>query len=117
MLHRLTPTARDPSIAASSRRPAEEPSSTVLSTSTDRRSSEAPDTGRRSTDDRGWTLLHVGARKGNVKEVYRLLDEDIDARIKGACGSKVRNKEANQWQIVKSSGQMANQPVGFIRQH
>ncbi|KAL6013729.1 hypothetical protein ACLOJK_004227 [Asimina triloba] len=63
------------------------------------------------TDDRGWTLLHVGARKGNLKEVQRLLDEGIDARTKGACGSKARNKEANQWHI----GQMANRPVGFIR--
>lgn len=25
------------------------------------------------TDDRGWTPLHIGARKGDVKEVYYLV--------------------------------------------
>ncbi|KAF2300339.1 hypothetical protein GH714_012156 [Hevea brasiliensis] len=29
-------------------------------------------------DDRGWTLLHIGARKGDLKEVKRLLDEGMD---------------------------------------
>uniref|UniRef100_A0A5B7AN83 Uncharacterized protein n=1 Tax=Davidia involucrata TaxID=16924 RepID=A0A5B7AN83_DAVIN len=29
-------------------------------------------------DDRGWTLLHIGARKGDIKEVKRLLDEGMD---------------------------------------
>nr|DAD36435.1 TPA_asm: hypothetical protein HUJ06_007076 [Nelumbo nucifera] len=29
-------------------------------------------------DDRGWTLLHIRARKGELKEVKRLLDEGMD---------------------------------------
>ncbi|XP_021654514.2 phytochrome-interacting ankyrin-repeat protein 2 isoform X3 [Hevea brasiliensis] len=29
-------------------------------------------------DDRGWTLLHIGARKGDLKEVKRLLDKGMD---------------------------------------
>lgn len=29
-------------------------------------------------DDRGWTLLHIGAKKGNLKEVKRLLDAGMD---------------------------------------
>ncbi|GAB4834837.1 hypothetical protein Ancab_033105 [Ancistrocladus abbreviatus] len=33
------------------------------------------------TDDRGWTLLHVGARKGDLKEVKRLLDEGVDVNV------------------------------------
>ncbi|XP_058103809.1 phytochrome-interacting ankyrin-repeat protein 2-like [Magnolia sinica] len=33
------------------------------------------------TDDRGWTLLHIGARKGNLKEVKRLLDEGMDVNV------------------------------------
>ncbi|KAG9452890.1 hypothetical protein H6P81_005794 [Aristolochia fimbriata] len=32
-------------------------------------------------DDRGWTLLHVGARKGDLKEVKRLLDEGMDVNV------------------------------------
>ncbi|KAI3716836.1 hypothetical protein L1987_68021 [Smallanthus sonchifolius] len=32
-------------------------------------------------DDRGWTNLHVGARKGDLKEVKRLLDEGMDANV------------------------------------
>ncbi|XP_011626985.1 26S proteasome non-ATPase regulatory subunit 10 isoform X2 [Amborella trichopoda] len=32
-------------------------------------------------DDRGWTLLHIGARKGNLKEVKRLLDEGMDVNV------------------------------------
>lgn len=24
-------------------------------------------------DDRGWTMLHIGARKGDIKEVYILV--------------------------------------------
>ncbi|CAM8888293.1 hypothetical protein QQ045_025876 [Rhodiola kirilowii] len=32
-------------------------------------------------DDRGWTQLHVGARKGDVKEVKRLLKEGTDANV------------------------------------
>ncbi|VAI41113.1 unnamed protein product [Triticum turgidum subsp. durum] len=29
-------------------------------------------------DDRGWNQLHVAARKGNLKEVRRLLNEGMD---------------------------------------
>ncbi|XP_072977058.1 phytochrome-interacting ankyrin-repeat protein 1-like [Typha angustifolia] len=38
---------------------------------------------RRSSDrdDRGWTLLHIGARKGDLKEVKRLLDEGMDVNM------------------------------------
>nr|CAD1830945.1 unnamed protein product [Ananas comosus var. bracteatus] len=32
-------------------------------------------------DDRGWTLLHVGARKGDLKEVKRLLNEGMDVNV------------------------------------
>ncbi|KAF3795909.1 BRCA1-associated RING domain protein 1 [Nymphaea thermarum] len=32
-------------------------------------------------DDRGWTLLHVGAHKGDLKEVRRLLEDGIDVNI------------------------------------
>ncbi|PHU01558.1 hypothetical protein BC332_31345 [Capsicum chinense] len=32
-------------------------------------------------DDRGWTLLHVVARKGDLKEVKRLLNEGMDANV------------------------------------
>ncbi|CAN1167832.1 Phytochrome-interacting ankyrin-repeat protein 1 [Linum perenne] len=32
-------------------------------------------------DDRGWTTLHVGARKGDVKEVKRLLDDGMDVNV------------------------------------
>ncbi|XP_068650928.1 phytochrome-interacting ankyrin-repeat protein 1-like [Aristolochia californica] len=39
------------------------------------------------TDDRGWTLLHIGARKGDLKEVKRLLDEGMDVNVL-ACGPK-----------------------------
>ncbi|KAK1435995.1 hypothetical protein QVD17_01769 [Tagetes erecta] len=38
-------------------------------------------------DDRGWTNLHVGARKGDLKEVKRLLDEGMDANV-AAFGPK-----------------------------
>uniref|UniRef100_A0A7N0U4Z7 Uncharacterized protein n=1 Tax=Kalanchoe fedtschenkoi TaxID=63787 RepID=A0A7N0U4Z7_KALFE len=38
-------------------------------------------------DDRGWTLLHVGARKGDIKEVKRLLSEGTDANV-AAWGPK-----------------------------
>ncbi|CAI9097526.1 OLC1v1033974C1 [Oldenlandia corymbosa var. corymbosa] len=33
------------------------------------------------TDDRGWTLLHIFARKGDLKEVKRLLDEGMDPNV------------------------------------
>ncbi|GAB2267941.1 Serine proteinase inhibitor IA-1 [Dionaea muscipula] len=39
------------------------------------------------TDDRGWTLLHVGARKGDLKQVKRLLDEGMDVNV-AAWGPK-----------------------------
>lgn len=35
----------------------------------------------RDTDDRGWTLLHVGAKKGDVKEVKQLLKRGIDVNV------------------------------------
>ncbi|KAJ8774297.1 hypothetical protein K2173_009728 [Erythroxylum novogranatense] len=38
-------------------------------------------------DDRGWTLLHIGARKGDLKEVKRLLNEGMDVNV-GAWGPK-----------------------------
>lgn len=37
--------------------------------------------GRGERDDRGWTLLHIGARKGDLKEVKRLLDEGMDVNV------------------------------------
>ncbi|KAH9603529.1 hypothetical protein KSS87_019853 [Heliosperma pusillum] len=40
------------------------------------------------TDDRGWTPLHIGARKGDRKEVKRLLDEGMDANV-AAWGPKL----------------------------
>ncbi|XAR69933.1 hypothetical protein NMG60_11001707 [Bertholletia excelsa] len=39
------------------------------------------------TDDRGWTSLHVGARKGDLKEVKRLLEEGINVNV-AAWGPK-----------------------------
>ncbi|KAK9667704.1 hypothetical protein RND81_13G005500 [Saponaria officinalis] len=41
------------------------------------------------TDDRGWTSLHIGARKGDLKEVKRLLAEGMDANI-AAWGPKLQ---------------------------
>nr|XP_043628150.1 phytochrome-interacting ankyrin-repeat protein 1-like [Erigeron canadensis] len=38
-------------------------------------------------DDRGWTMLHVGARKGDLKVVKRLLKEGMDANV-AALGPK-----------------------------
>ncbi|RAL50434.1 unnamed protein product [Cuscuta campestris] len=38
-------------------------------------------------DDRGWTPLHIVARKGDLKEVRRLLKEGIDANV-AAWGPK-----------------------------
>lgn len=32
-------------------------------------------------DDRGWTSLHIGARRGDLKEVKRLLDEGMDVNV------------------------------------
>lgn len=32
-------------------------------------------------DDRGWTPLHIGAKKGDLKGVRRLLDEGMDANV------------------------------------
>ncbi|XP_052170504.1 phytochrome-interacting ankyrin-repeat protein 2 [Diospyros lotus] len=32
-------------------------------------------------DDRGWTLLHVCARKGDIKQVKRLLDEGMNVNV------------------------------------
>lgn len=40
-----------------------------------------------NTDDRGWTLLHIGARKGDLREVKRLLDEGMDVNV-GAWGPR-----------------------------
>ncbi|KAJ7953329.1 Ankyrin repeat family protein [Quillaja saponaria] len=41
----------------------------------------------RDIDDRGWTSLHVGARKGDVKIVKQLLDEGMDVNV-AAWGPK-----------------------------
>lgn len=38
-------------------------------------------------DDRGWTSLHVGARRGDIREVKRLLDEGMDVNV-AAWGHK-----------------------------
>ncbi|CAA0834035.1 Ankyrin repeat family protein [Striga hermonthica] len=38
-------------------------------------------------DDRGWTLLHIHARKGDLRGVRRLLDEGMDANV-AALGPK-----------------------------
>ncbi|KAL3818385.1 hypothetical protein ACJIZ3_004290 [Penstemon smallii] len=38
-------------------------------------------------DDRGWTQLHVHARKGDLREVKRLLDEGMDVNV-AAWGPK-----------------------------
>lgn len=37
-------------------------------------------------DDRGWTMLHIGARKGDLKQVKRLLNEGMDVNM-AAWGS------------------------------
>ncbi|KAJ4729098.1 Ankyrin repeat family protein [Melia azedarach] len=39
------------------------------------------------TDDRGWTPLHISARKGDLKQVKQLLDEGMDVNV-AACGPK-----------------------------
>ncbi|WCJ41237.1 Ankyrin repeat family protein [Euphorbia peplus] len=36
---------------------------------------------RVDSDDRGWTLLHIGARRGDLKEVKRLLDKGMDVNV------------------------------------
>ncbi|KAF5725777.1 Ankyrin repeat family protein [Tripterygium wilfordii] len=38
-------------------------------------------------DDRGWTMLHIGARKGDIKKVKRLLDKGMDVNV-AAWGPK-----------------------------
>ncbi|XP_042507083.1 phytochrome-interacting ankyrin-repeat protein 2-like [Macadamia integrifolia] len=54
---------------------------------------EAPSSSRCSLmfstkmDDRGWTLLHIGARKGDLKLVERLLDEGMDVNVRAWTGS------------------------------
>lgn len=40
-------------------------------------------------DDRGWTSLHIGARRGDLKEVKRLLDEGMDVNV-AAWGPKAQ---------------------------
>ncbi|XP_057964192.1 phytochrome-interacting ankyrin-repeat protein 2-like [Malania oleifera] len=42
-------------------------------------------------DDRGWTLLHIGARKGDLREVKRLLDEGMDVNV-AAWGPKSKGE-------------------------
>ncbi|KAG5228591.1 hypothetical protein OIU76_018036 [Salix suchowensis] len=32
-------------------------------------------------DDRGWTSLHIGARKGDLRQVKHLLDEGMDVNV------------------------------------
>lgn len=42
-------------------------------------------------DDRGWTLLHIGCRKGDLKEVKRLLNEgilDVNVGHVATCGGR-----------------------------
>ncbi|PIN13618.1 Myotrophin [Handroanthus impetiginosus] len=51
-----------------------------------RRSRKSPRSGG-NRDDRGWTLLHIHARKGNLKEVKRLLNEGMDVNV-AAWGPK-----------------------------
>ncbi|KAL9274477.1 Phytochrome-interacting ankyrin-repeat protein 1-like protein [Drosera capensis] len=43
--------------------------------------------GGEGIDDRGWTLLHVEARKGDLRQVKRLLDEGMDINVE-AWGPK-----------------------------
>ncbi|KAG0493575.1 hypothetical protein HPP92_004586 [Vanilla planifolia] len=43
-----------------------------------RRSFKLPTSER---DDRGWTHLHIRSRKGDLKEVKRLLDDGVDVNI------------------------------------
>ncbi|KAK3034905.1 hypothetical protein RJ639_034147 [Escallonia herrerae] len=38
-------------------------------------------------DDRGWTQLHIGAHRGDIKEVKKLLDEGMDVNV-AALGRK-----------------------------
>lgn len=52
-----------------------------------RRSFRLSSTAAIDTDDRGWTLLHVGARKGDLKKVKRLLDEGMNVNV-AAWGRK-----------------------------
>ncbi|GAV82661.1 Ank_2 domain-containing protein [Cephalotus follicularis] len=40
-------------------------------------------------DDRGWTLLHIAARKGDLKEVRRLLNNGMDVNV-ATWGSKAK---------------------------
>ncbi|XP_023552740.1 phytochrome-interacting ankyrin-repeat protein 2-like isoform X2 [Cucurbita pepo subsp. pepo] len=44
-------------------------------------------------DDRGWTSLHIGARKGDLKEVKRLLNEGMDVNAE-AWGPKSKGLTA-----------------------
>jgi hypothetical protein len=37
------------------------------------------------TDDRGWTLLHIGARKGDLKEVSFIVPFVIHYFLDGFC--------------------------------
>ncbi|KAM5580658.1 phytochrome-interacting ankyrin-repeat protein 1 [Rosa sericea] len=42
-------------------------------------------------DDRGWTVLHIGCRKGDLKEVKRLLDQGVlDVNVATCSGQKSR---------------------------
>ncbi|KAK6263475.1 hypothetical protein QUC31_009291 [Theobroma cacao] len=38
-------------------------------------------------DDRGWTMLHIGARKGDLNQVKQLLNEGMDVNV-AAWGPK-----------------------------
>ncbi|KAI4372177.1 hypothetical protein MLD38_010445 [Melastoma candidum] len=58
--------------------PQEEDGTMSRSSSLNRRRSRR---GGHDTDDRGWTLLHIGAKKGDLKQVKRLLDDGMDANV------------------------------------
>ncbi|OMO91370.1 hypothetical protein CCACVL1_07137 [Corchorus capsularis] len=44
-------------------------------------------------DDRGWTMLHIGARKGDLNQVKQLLNEGVDVNV-AAWGPKSKGVTA-----------------------
>ncbi|KAJ4834593.1 hypothetical protein Tsubulata_036654 [Turnera subulata] len=61
--------------------------------------------GGANTDDRGWTLLHIGARKGDLREVRRLLDEGMDVNV-ASWGS--RSKGLTPLHLAAQGGHLEN---------